>query len=51
MHRPVSVAHSSFVEGLHTTKNTASGCFRVNLEAKFLVVWDPLMNELDISCE
>ncbi len=24
MHRPVWVAHSSFIEGLHTTKNTAS---------------------------
>jgi hypothetical protein len=25
MHKPVYVAHSSFIEGLHTTKNTASG--------------------------
>ncbi len=25
MHRPVKVAHSSFIEGLHMTKNTASG--------------------------
>jgi hypothetical protein len=29
MHRSlwVSVAHSSFIDELHTTKNTASGCF------------------------
>jgi hypothetical protein len=27
MHRPVLVAHSSFIEGSHTTKNTASGVF------------------------
>ncbi len=25
MHRPVWVAHGSFIKGLHTTKNTASG--------------------------
>jgi hypothetical protein len=25
MHRPVLVAHSSFIEGSHMTKNTASG--------------------------
>ncbi len=25
MHRPVYVAHSLFIEGSHTTKNTASG--------------------------
>jgi hypothetical protein len=25
MHRPVKVAHSSFIEGSHTTKNTATG--------------------------
>jgi hypothetical protein len=25
MHRPALVAHSSFIEGSHTTKNTASG--------------------------
>jgi hypothetical protein len=25
MHRPVEVAHSSFIEGSHMTKNTASG--------------------------
>jgi hypothetical protein len=25
MHRPVYVAHSSYIEGLHTTKNTAYG--------------------------
>ncbi len=25
MHRPVKVAHSSFIEWSHTTKNTASG--------------------------
>jgi hypothetical protein len=24
MHRPVEVTHSSFIEGLHMTKNTAS---------------------------
>ncbi len=29
MHRPVKVAHSSFIEGSHTTKNTASGYIRV----------------------
>ncbi len=27
MHRPVLVTHSSFIEGLHTTKNTASAHF------------------------
>ena len=25
MHRPVKVTHSLFIEGSHTTKNTASG--------------------------
>jgi len=25
MHRPVKIAHSSFIEGSHTTKNMASG--------------------------
>jgi hypothetical protein len=25
MHRPVKAAYSSFIEGSHTTKNTASG--------------------------
>jgi hypothetical protein len=24
MHRPIKVAHNSFIQGLHTTKNTAS---------------------------
>ncbi len=31
MHRPVQVAHNSFIEGSHTTKNTASG-YRENSE-------------------
>ncbi len=25
MHRPIQVTHTSFIEGAHTTKNTASG--------------------------
>jgi hypothetical protein len=28
MHRPVKVTHSSFIEGLHITKNTASEAFQ-----------------------
>ncbi len=30
MHRPVQFAHSSFIEGSHTTKNTFSGFFLFN---------------------
>jgi hypothetical protein len=29
MHRPVYVAHNSFIEGSHTTKNTASGLLKL----------------------
>ncbi len=45
MHRSlwVEVAHSMFIEGLHTTKNTVSD---PNAEAEFLVMCDPSMNEL-----
>jgi hypothetical protein len=29
MHKPVKVAHSSFIEGLHTTKNMASAYYGI----------------------
>jgi hypothetical protein len=33
MHKPVKVAHSSFIEGSHTTKNTASGLHKLQSTA------------------
>ncbi len=33
MHRPVYVAHSSFIKGSHTTKNMASGSNNVIQQA------------------
>jgi len=37
MHRPVKVAHSSFIEGSHMTKNTAFGHV-VSVEPKWLTL-------------
>ncbi len=38
MHRPVKVAHSLFIEGSHTTKNTASGVVIVTYDCQNIFI-------------
>jgi hypothetical protein len=45
MHRPVKVTHSSFIEGSHTTKNTASGLAE-STQITIMIILKLLMNYL-----